>query len=44
MPEDGVERAAALAVESPYWNPRPIEREPIRALLERAYRGARPEA
>ena len=44
MPEDGVERAAALAVESPYWNPRPIEREPIRALLERAYRGLRPEA
>ena len=44
MPEDGVERAAALAVESPYWNPRPIEREAIRALLERAYRGARPEA
>jgi maleylacetate reductase len=43
MPEDGVERAAALAVESPYWNPRPIERKPIRALLERAYRGARPE-
>lgn len=44
MKEDGVERAAALAVESPYWNPRPVEREPIRALLERAYRGARPEA
>ncbi len=44
MPEDGIERAAALAVESPYWNPRPIEREPIHALLERAYRGARPEA
>ena len=44
MPEDGVERAAALAVESPYWNPRPIERASIHALLERAYRGARPEA
>jgi maleylacetate reductase len=44
MPEEGVARAAALAVESPYWNPRPIEREPIRALLERAYRGVRPEA
>ncbi|MBV8474392.1 MAG: iron-containing alcohol dehydrogenase, partial [Hyphomicrobiales bacterium] len=44
MPEDGVERATAMALESPYWNPRPIEREPIRALLERAYRGARPEA
>ena len=27
MPEDGVDRAAAMAAESPYWNPRPIERE-----------------
>ncbi len=44
MPADGVERAAAMAVESPYWNPRPVEREAVRALLERAYRGARPEA
>ena len=44
MPEDGVERAAAMAVESPYWNPRPIERGAIRALLERAYSGERPAA
>jgi maleylacetate reductase len=44
MKEEGIERAATLATESPYWNPRPIEREPIRALLERAFRGARPEA
>ena len=43
MPEDGIERAVALAVEFPYWNPRPIERAPIRALLERAYRGERPQ-
>jgi maleylacetate reductase len=42
--QEGIERAATLAAESPYWNPRPIEREPIRALIERAYRGARPEA
>ncbi len=44
MKEEAVERAVALATESPYWNPRPVEPEPIRALLERAYRGARPEA
>lgn len=38
-----LDRAAALAVEKPYWNPRPIEEEAIRALLERAWQGARPE-
>jgi len=25
-----------------YWNPRPIERDPIRALLDDAYHGRRP--
>ena len=44
MSRDGVERAAAMAVESPYWNPRPIERGAIQALLERAYSGERPAA
>ena len=44
MPEDGVERAAVMAVESPYWNPRPIERGAIQALLQRAYSGERPAA
>jgi alcohol dehydrogenase class IV len=41
MPEDGLDRAADLAVESPYWNPRPIEREAIRALLDDAWHGRR---
>ena len=37
-----LDRAADLAVANPYWNPRPVEREAIRALLQRAWEGARP--
>ncbi len=43
MPADGLDRAADLAVQNPYWNPRPIERSAIRDLLERAFTGARPQ-
>ena len=39
MPEDGIDRAADLAVKNPYWNPRPIEREGIRELVRRAWSG-----
>lgn len=42
MPLDGIERAATLAVKDPYWNPRPIEIDAIRNLLDRALRGASP--
>ncbi len=42
MPEDGVERAVALAMKDPYWNPRPLEADGIRALLEAAYQGRPP--
>src|SRR5580704_6698702 len=42
MPPDGIERAADLAVASPYPNPRPVEREGIRALLDDAFHGRRP--
>ncbi len=42
MPRDGLDRAADLAVQSPYHNPRPIERAAIRDLLERAWTGAPP--
>jgi maleylacetate reductase len=42
MPEDGLDRAAALTVDKPPPNPRPIEYEGVRALLENAYRGTRP--
>jgi alcohol dehydrogenase class IV len=37
-----LDRAADLAAANPYWNPRPIERNAIRDLLQRAYDGARP--
>lgn len=38
-----LDRAADLAVKNPYWNPRPVERDAIRALLGRAWEGAAPE-
>ena len=37
MPEAGLDEAADLACRNPYVNPRPIEREAIRALLQRAW-------
>ncbi|HEU4730761.1 MAG TPA: maleylacetate reductase, partial [Kofleriaceae bacterium] len=37
MPAGALDRAADLAVQNPYWNPRPLERGAIRELLERAY-------
>src|SRR6266849_2109315 len=44
MPEDGLDRAAQLATENPYYNPRPVEYEAVRKLLEDAYHGRRPAA
>ena len=43
LPEADLDRAADLAVQNPYWNPRPVERAAIRALLGRAWGGDRPE-
>jgi alcohol dehydrogenase class IV len=45
MQSADLDRAADLAVRNPYWNPRPIgpqQREPIRALLQRAFDGDPP--
>ena len=42
MPADGIERAADLATQKPYWNPRPVERDGLRDLIADAYAGARP--
>jgi maleylacetate reductase len=42
MPASGLDRAAELAASAPYWNPRPIERSGIRALLDDAFYGRRP--
>lgn len=44
MPESGLERATELALSNPYWNPRPLERDAIRKLLDDAYWGRRPAA
>jgi len=43
MPKNGLDRAADLAVANPYWNPRPIERAGVRALLVDAFHGRRPQ-
>jgi alcohol dehydrogenase class IV len=42
MPESGLDQAADLATQNPYYNPRPIERAAIRQLLDDAYHGRRP--
>ena len=42
MAASDLDRAADLAVTDPYWNPRPIEREAIAGLLQRAFDGAPP--
>ena len=44
MPQDGLARATEIACASPYPNPRPLEREAIRVLLEQAYQGSVPAA
>jgi alcohol dehydrogenase class IV len=42
MPQDGIERACDIALKNPYWNPRPIERAGIAALIARAWVGEPP--
>lgn len=42
--ERDLDRAAALATQNPYANPRPVDRDAVRALLEDAWRGNRPSA
>jgi alcohol dehydrogenase class IV len=44
MPADGLDRAADLATQTPYPNPRALDRQALRALLQRAYDGAAPQA
>jgi maleylacetate reductase len=39
MPEEGIERAVALATTNPYYNPAPVRADGIRALLRAAYEG-----
>jgi maleylacetate reductase len=42
MPADGLERAAELAVQNPYANPRPVEYAGVLELLRNAFEGRRP--
>jgi hypothetical protein len=42
MPREGLERAARLATENPYYNPRAISYEGILELLTAAWQGERP--
>ncbi|CAN5654343.1 maleylacetate reductase [soil metagenome] len=42
MKADQLDKAADIAASNPYWNPRPVERQAIRELLQRAYDGAAP--
>jgi len=42
MAASGLDRAADLAVENPYYNPRPVTRDGVRALLEHAFEGRSP--
>lgn len=43
MKAEDLDRAADIAMANPYWNPRPIERAPIRELLQAAFEGVRPD-
>ena len=44
MPMSGIDLAADEAMRNPYWNPRTIERDGIKALLARAHAGDLPWA
>jgi maleylacetate reductase len=44
MPKSGIDRAVETALASPYANPRPLEPEPLRALLTAAWSGRPPRS
>lgn len=44
MPEEGIDRAIEITLESPYFNPRPLERDALQALLRAAWAGERPSS
>ncbi|KMU80418.1 maleylacetate reductase [Coccidioides immitis RMSCC 3703] len=39
MKEEDIDKGADIAVSNPYWNPREIQREPIRELIRRVWAG-----
>ena len=40
LSEGHLDLAADLAVANPYWNPRPVEREAVREMLQSAWKAA----
>lgn len=42
MREEDLDKACDIALQNQYPNPRPLEREPLRQLLQNAYEGVRP--
>lgn len=42
MPESGIDQATDLALANPYWNPRPLERDAVRACIAAAWAGEPP--
>lgn len=44
MAEADIEKAVEIALKNPYWNPRPLEADGLRALLNRAWAGEAPAA
>jgi alcohol dehydrogenase class IV len=42
LSEADLDKATQIATRNPYWNPRPVTEQGIRALLEDAYHGRRP--
>lgn len=44
MSESDIDRTTDIAMEKPYWNPRPLERERISEIIRRAWAGDMPRA
>jgi maleylacetate reductase len=44
LSEESIDQAADLAVKKPYWNPRKLERAPIRETIRRAWAGEPPSS
>jgi maleylacetate reductase len=42
MRAEDIDRAADIATQNPYWNPRPLDRDAIREMLLAAHEGRRP--
>lgn len=42
MSEADLDRAADIAVQKPYWNPRPVTRDGVREMLQKAWCGVVP--